>query len=183
MTTAQKIDSLLKKYGLSRRQLAILAQIPPSSFQSAMERGGNMSVEMLQKVANVLVVPPEELLPLNVGGYIAKGLIRKGLSPQDLSHKTGIPLDKITSILASKHVPISKGERTALNLALGLDIDTYYLLGIESFDEDAGGSPSAAQQEELLQAFQQLNPTGQKEAVKRVQELGQITAYQKAPQD
>ena len=54
MTTAERIDAILKEKKISRRKAAIMANIPPSSFQSAMERGGNMSVSMLQAIANAL---------------------------------------------------------------------------------------------------------------------------------
>lgn len=56
MTISQMIDNLLKKQKMSRRQAAIKAGIPPSSFQSAMQRDGNMSFDMLQRIADVLDV-------------------------------------------------------------------------------------------------------------------------------
>lgn len=61
MTIAERIDDLLKKCNISRRQLAIKAGIPPSTFQSAMQRNGNMSVDMLKKVAHALDIPWYEL--------------------------------------------------------------------------------------------------------------------------
>lgn len=56
MTIAERIDSILKERNLSRRQLALKAGIPPSTLQSALQRDGNMSFEMLEKVANGLGV-------------------------------------------------------------------------------------------------------------------------------
>lgn len=47
---------------MSRRQLAIMAQIPPSSLQSAMSRGKNMTVEMLQSIAGIFDVSSDYLL-------------------------------------------------------------------------------------------------------------------------
>lgn len=52
-----RIDGILKERGMSRRQLAIEAGIPPSSFQAAMARGKNMTVDMLQAVSGTLNVP------------------------------------------------------------------------------------------------------------------------------
>ena len=49
MTMTEKIDSIIQSKKMSRRQLAIKAGIPPSSLQSAMERGKNLSLEMLEK--------------------------------------------------------------------------------------------------------------------------------------
>ncbi|MEM0531378.1 helix-turn-helix transcriptional regulator [Zongyangia sp. HA2173] len=57
MTIVERIDSLLRNKNLSRRQLAKIAGIPTSSLQSAMERGKNFSLEMLQKIADALNVP------------------------------------------------------------------------------------------------------------------------------
>ena len=62
MDISDRIDKLLKERGISRRKLAILAEVPPSSFQSAMERGGNMTTEMLQKIAHALGVPASYLM-------------------------------------------------------------------------------------------------------------------------
>lgn len=62
MTPADKIDAIIKERGLSRRQVAIKAQIPPSTFQSAMERKKNISTDMLKKVATVLNVSLSDLL-------------------------------------------------------------------------------------------------------------------------
>lgn len=69
MHITEKLDELLKARNMSRRQAAIKAGIPPSSFQSAMQRNGSMSVDMLQKIADVLDVSLSELLG-DVGGEL-----------------------------------------------------------------------------------------------------------------
>lgn len=61
MTITERIDSVIKEQGLSRRQVAIKAEIPPSTFQSAMERG-NMSFSLLTSVAEALGMSLVELL-------------------------------------------------------------------------------------------------------------------------
>lgn len=62
MTPTERIDALLAARGMSRRQLAVAAGIPTSSFQSAMARGRNLTVEVLQAVAKALDVSPAYLL-------------------------------------------------------------------------------------------------------------------------
>lgn len=62
MTPTERIDALLAARGMSRRQLAVTAGIPTSSFQSAMARGRNLTVEVLQAVAKALDVSPAYLL-------------------------------------------------------------------------------------------------------------------------
>lgn len=56
MTAAQKIEKILKDRGLSRRQLAISAKIPPSTLQSALERNKEIPLSMLSSVADALGV-------------------------------------------------------------------------------------------------------------------------------
>ncbi len=62
MSITERIDALLTERGMSRRQLAVAAGIPTSSFQAAMARGRNMTVEVLQAVAKALDVSPAYLL-------------------------------------------------------------------------------------------------------------------------
>ena len=62
MTTCELIDKILKEKNWSRRKLAIKAEIPPSSLQSAMQRNTTLSVDMLVKIANALKVDIYELL-------------------------------------------------------------------------------------------------------------------------
>ena len=67
MTIANRIDAALQTLKMSRRQLAIKAGIPPSSFQSAMERGGSMTAKMLKSVADALGVSPTFLIGFDDG--------------------------------------------------------------------------------------------------------------------
>lgn len=62
MTTAERIDSLLKARNMSRRQLAISADIPPSTLQSALERNRSFSFEMLQRIAKALDVTINDIV-------------------------------------------------------------------------------------------------------------------------
>ena len=62
MTIAERIDGILKEKRLSRRQLAIMAGIPTSTFQSAMQRNGQMNSDMLNKIASALDMPVFNLL-------------------------------------------------------------------------------------------------------------------------
>lgn len=56
MTITERIDAVLQRRNMSRRQLAKAANIPPSSLQSAMERGKNLSTDMVRKIAKALDV-------------------------------------------------------------------------------------------------------------------------------
>lgn len=62
MDIYENIDRELAKQGKSRRKLAIEAGIPPSTFQSMMERRRGLSVENLRKIADVLNLKWYDLL-------------------------------------------------------------------------------------------------------------------------
>ena len=63
MTVCETIDCLLEKKHMSRRQLAIAAGIPPSTLQSALSRNKEISLDMLEKLAQALNVSVASLLP------------------------------------------------------------------------------------------------------------------------
>lgn len=63
MNVYDKIDKLLEQKNLSRRRLAILADIPPTTLQSAFSRKTvNLSLDTIKKIADVLEVTPYDLM-------------------------------------------------------------------------------------------------------------------------
>ena len=56
MDIYNKLDDILKNRGMSRRQLANDAGIPPTTLQSVFARKKNMTIEMLLNIAKVLNV-------------------------------------------------------------------------------------------------------------------------------
>lgn len=62
MNIYDKVDKLLKERGMSRRKLALEARIPPSTFQSTMERRRGMTVESIYKISTALGMKPEDLI-------------------------------------------------------------------------------------------------------------------------
>lgn len=62
MDAFERIDRWLLENHMSRRQLALKAGIPPSSFQSAMERRKKISDKMLQAIAPIMGMTVEELV-------------------------------------------------------------------------------------------------------------------------
>lgn len=61
MTVCERINTILKERGMSRRKLAERAGIPPSSLQSALSRNTGLSLDMLLPISDVLGVSPEFL--------------------------------------------------------------------------------------------------------------------------
>ncbi len=67
MTVLERIDAEIKKRGLSRQKLAIKAGIPPSTFQSAMERNNGWNYNMLAQLSTALDMSLSELVGLIQG--------------------------------------------------------------------------------------------------------------------
>lgn len=68
MITSERIDKFLQEKGWSRRRLAKEAKIPPSTLQSAMERGEITDTRLLEKISIALNIPAVELLGLEYMG-------------------------------------------------------------------------------------------------------------------
>ena len=66
MNIYKNIDRLLQERGMSRRQLAIAADIPPSTLQSALAREKNMTTDMLLKIATALEVTSGSLIGFGI---------------------------------------------------------------------------------------------------------------------
>lgn len=62
MNAFERIDHWLNENHMSRRQLAIKAGIPPSTFQSAMERRNKMSDRMLRAIAPIMGTTVDSLI-------------------------------------------------------------------------------------------------------------------------
>lgn len=62
MNAFERIDNWLNENHMSRRQLAIKAGIPPSTFQSAMERRNKMSDRMLRAIAPIMGTTVDSLI-------------------------------------------------------------------------------------------------------------------------
>lgn len=62
-----RIDQLLNKKNMSRRQLAKMIGVPPTTLQSAFEKNSNLSVDRLSKIAKALGVEPSDILGSNWG--------------------------------------------------------------------------------------------------------------------
>lgn len=101
MNVYERIDSILKERHMSRRKLAELAGIPPTSLQSAFSREvDDISALMLRKIAAILGVTTDYLL----GGTVSKTLTEKqegelfleGFNSVSSSESTGGQYEKIS---------------------------------------------------------------------------------------
>lgn len=62
MNVYERIDAFLESLGISRRQLAIKACIPPSTLQTALSREKGLSPNIVQKIADTLEIPVDLLI-------------------------------------------------------------------------------------------------------------------------
>lgn len=63
MDIYDKIDRILEQKNLSRRKLAIIAKIPPTTLQSAFSRKTeNLPFDTIKRIAEVLEVTPFDLI-------------------------------------------------------------------------------------------------------------------------
>lgn len=154
MTTVDKINSILQERNMSRRQLAKQAGIPPSSLQSAMERGKNISVDMLTKIAAALNISLSELLPST-----------EEIAQQNLFTVMEAHLAKVHEVM-----------QPDLDLQ---ELDTVSEEAHKLFEQVS----SKSEEYLLLKNFEKLNEEGRNVAVERVKELALIPAYQKQPSE
>jgi len=144
MTIFERIDQILSERNMSRRQLATLAKIPPSSLQSAMERKRNMTLEMSESIANALetdvnwlrtgeALPweqPAELAnqyidPSQRSNYIRESRESQNITLQELAYLANI--SKTT--LSEYENGVSKPPTSSLRrIAMALNVSTEYLL-------------------------------------------------------
>lgn len=186
MTIADRIDILLRWKGLSRRQLAIKAGIPPSSFQSAMEREGVMGLDMLRKISNALELPmsciigqpPFDNFPLlyNYKGVILHSLEKNGYCDESITTADLSNYDYIK--LIAEHI-------TNIEERYGSGLIISYKSKVNARNQETVNFSTACvnmefgeQQINLLCAFNLLNENGRKTALERVEELGKIPDYQ-----
>ena len=150
MTVVEKIDFILQKRNMSRRQLAKEAGIPASSLQSAMERGKNISLDMLTKIAIALNVSLSDLLPST-----------EETAFQDWNTVSDAFLRKAREIIQANS---DLQEMDAASEEVHKLFEQSSLKGKEYL---------------LLNHFGKLNENGRDVAIERVKELTFIPAYQK----
>lgn len=114
------------------------------------------------------------------------------LTMKQLGERLGLAESTISQYETGKREPDHK---TLVKISEFFHVSVDYLLGhvsepwfyldterilreINSYDEEM---PQDANKQQLLQAFDQLNPEGQTKAVERVEELTEIPKYQKKP--
>lgn len=182
MTIGEKIRETRLKRGLTQQQVGEKCGMADSAVRIYESDKAMPKLATLQKMAAALDVLVFDLIPPTIGNYIAKAKKRKNISVKQLASMTGIAEEKLIAVLAADHIAISQQEKQALNGALGIDLDTFRLLGVETFE----GEPVQhliPHQDEIENAMRQMNKNGQDVAIHMLQALAQIPDYQRKPQD
>lgn len=179
MTTGQRIKIARKNAGMTQSELSSKLNIPYQSISQWERDLRNPKRETLQRIADALGVSVDYLL----GTHHLKGI---------LNYKTAAIRDRIFE--AIKQAGLSNEE---FCLKLGLPVDewfkwkegssTSYLeclpeiskqLGIPE-DILSGEKPDTVHPDRirLTKAFDKLNQSGQREAIKRIEELSEMPKY------
>lgn len=152
MNVVERIDKILSDKTMSRRELAKKAGIPASTLQSAMQRGKNISYEMLQKIADALDVDINYLMHGKTLQQHEQAMIEE-LRLAAEANKTGDDR-KLKAFIAQNlpHMTVKAGW--------------------ESVSTDQNRT-------RMNTAFDQLNPEGQAVAADQVENLTYNPKYQK----
>lgn len=190
MTPAERIDLILKERNLSRRQVAIKANIPPSSFQSAMERNKNLSIDMLQKISDALDISIFDLMGVDESG----GLVSFSIPPE-LAAKMGLtntsgdtitagiePGSDAANALMDYLTEQKQAHSIIKRITDGIKGGGFKKLS-DSETQKAGFLQFNSDADRLAYFYSKLNLEGQRVAADRVQELSEIPKYQKAPEE
>ena len=186
MNETELIDAVLFAKKMSRRQLAKQSKIPVSSLQSALERGKNISLDMLNKISNTLDLPISfftfsspfndfELLD-SFRGVILYSLQKHGI----LNNRVLAELDDYTyyKAIADNILSIVKNEDSTIQI-------TYKETGAETekYVESKCSINLTPYHVDLINKSNKLNNLGKKKALERVEELAKIPDYQRKDTD
>lgn len=161
MTAVERIDQIIKEQKMSRRKLALLAQIPPSTFQSAMQRK-DVPLYMIESISKALEIPVSSFLSSD-----------KALSEILLSVESMIKSINKYDFWDSKEKAITTRELQWVAHEIERKLLDMQLAGVISDDTAA---------DFILQQINKLNETGQQVAMERIQELAKIPDYRKEEQ-
>lgn len=175
MTVGENIKRIRKKKGLTQKQLGALCGLADSAIRRYELGGANPKIETIQKIAHALEVEYTDLFTFKKYEIttdllanqpdIKKHIIDSTLNimGNDVNQQvkeilTNGSIDEIVKILNSiiTHIEINEDLET---------IKIHYYVN--------------SKKDYLLNAFEKLNETGKKEAIKRVEELAEIPKYQK----
>ncbi|BDR86086.1 helix-turn-helix transcriptional regulator [Clostridium tetani] len=187
------LQSIMRENNLSIPDISRATGLPDSTLRSMISRKTkNISLDVAFKLSEGLGISLEELngeIPINseattinvsnkqnMKEIINRIKTRRNelmLSYQDLANKTGLSKSTLQRYEtgAIKNMPIDKLDI----LAKALNVSPAYLMG---WEESLPNNDQEYEKETiLLSNFNKLNETGKDEAIKRVEELTEISRY------
>lgn len=140
MTPVERIDGILKQKGMSRRAFARSIGMAPSTFQTAMEKGGNFSLENAAKIAIALDIPIYQLISSHISSgkvvsnmrQLTRTLITRG------NPNVQFPADSPLQEFIDSLIPITDEgkDKNELNILWWYAIDFLKKAGLD-FDVDS----------------------------------------------
>ena len=113
-----------------------------------------------------------------VSNRIKQGLSIRNMKQADLVEKTKIGKSSISTYISGAYEP---KQRNIYKIAKALDVNEAWLMGYDvPMEREASNTVNSNDKDNiLLNSFNKLNEEGKNEAIKRVQELTELSKYKK----
>lgn len=113
-----------------------------------------------------------------IANRIKQGLSIRNMKQADLVEKTKIGKSSISTYISGAYEP---KQRNIYKIAKALDVNEAWLIGYDvPMEREASNTVNSNDKDNiLLNSFNKLNEKGKNEAIKRVQELTELSKYKK----
>lgn len=113
-----------------------------------------------------------------IANRIKQGLSIRNMKQADLVEKTKIGKSSISTYISGAYEP---KQRNIYKIAKALDVNEAWLMGYDvPMEREASNTVNSNDKDNiLLNSFNKLNEEGKNEAIKRVQELTELSKYKK----
>ena len=113
-----------------------------------------------------------------IANRIKQGLSIRNMKQADLVEKTKIGKSSISTYISGAYEP---KQRNIYKIAKALDVNEAWLMGYDvPMEREASNTVNSNDKDNiLLNSFNKLNEKGKNEAIKRVQELTELSKYKK----
>lgn len=124
MDMYDRIDELLKEKNISRRKLAIMAGVPPTTLQSAFSRKTvNLSHDTIKKIADALGVPVADLAGWSYFDELYPGMADEVKLLEQISSRYGSEAPKLLDVYSHLN---SEGKAKAFDAVSDLSLIPKY---------------------------------------------------------
>lgn len=177
MTVGERIQSLRKKAGWTQARLAAESGVAAISIHQYESNKRKPQLEQLQEIAKVLGVSVDYLI--TGGTHISQTHLGNGVHIYKNTSPFGVVADMLGDLSTNDFDILYQDEYLIIAVdkeSTATEEDRQKLIELYRPTHTTGMSEEMRR---ITVALDQLNPTGQQEAVKRIEELTEIPKYQK----